>query len=224
MRMVSIEQFFELVQSYNDTFWPVIGFTYLLGIIAIYLAYKKSELSDKIISGFLAFLWIWSGLIFWIATFGPYPFSMFNVSIPGIWVLLGIGFIIQGCLFIFFGIYKPSLSFKTEFDSYFYLGLVFMLYAVFVYPVIGIITGHSYFDYLIFGIAPCPVTIFTFGFFLWTDKKFNILLIVFPLIYSLSGVIPLFLFEVFADLGLIIIGIIGFSLIVYRDKKKLIVP
>ena len=221
MNMVSIEQFFELIKSYNDTFWPLIVLTYLLGIIAIYLAYKKSELSNKIISGILAFFWIWSGLIFWIVTFGPYPFSMFNISIPGIWVVLGIAFIIQGCLFIFYGIYKPSLSYKTEFDSYFYLGLVFILYAMLAFPVIGFFTEHPYPYYPIFGIASCPITIFTFGMLLWTNKKFNTLLIVFPLTYALIGIIPLFLYGVLADLGLIIVGIVGFSLIVYRDKKKL---
>ena len=220
--MVSIEQFFELVKSYNDTFWPLIVLTYLLGIIAIYFAYKKSEFSDKIISGILAFLWLWSGLIFWIGTFGPYPFSMFNISIPGIWIVFGIGFIFQGCLFIFFGIYKSSLSYKIELDSYFYLGLVFIVYAMLVYPVIGFLTGHPYPDYPIFGIAPCPVAIFTFGMFLFTNKKFNKILLVFPMIYTLSGIVPLLLYGVVADLGLIIIGLLVFSLIIHRDKFMLI--
>jgi len=125
--MVSIEQFFELVKSYNDTFWPLIILTYLLGIIAIYFAYKKSEFSDKIISGILAFLWLWSGLIFWIGTFVPYPFSMFNISIPGIWIVFGIGFIFQGCLFIFFGIYKSSLILIFTWDSFSLFMLCFFI-------------------------------------------------------------------------------------------------
>jgi len=222
MKLVSVEQFFELITTYNDTFWPLMILTYLLGITAIIYAYKKSDLSHKIISGILAFLWIWSGLIFWIGTFGPHPFSMFNVSIPGIWIIFGIGFIFQGGLFIFYGIYKSSLSYKTEFDSYFYLGLVFMIYATLVYPVIGFLTGHPYPDYPIFGIAPCPIAIFTFGMFLWTNKKFNVILMIFPLIYTLSGIVPLLLYGVVADLGLIIIGLVVISLILYRDKKKLI--
>ncbi len=169
----------------------------------------------------MAFLWIWTGLVFWIITFGPYSFTIFGLTIQGNWILLGVFFIIQGCLFIFFGIIRPKFSFSVEKDSYFYLGLFFMVYALIIYPIIGIFTGHPFPDYPVFGIAPCPVTIFTFGLLLWTDKKFNLMLILIPFVYSLVGIMPLVLYEVFADLGLIIIGIVGFILIVYRDRKRL---
>ncbi|MHA2389315.1 MAG: DUF6064 family protein, partial [Candidatus Hodarchaeales archaeon] len=108
--MVSVEQFFELIRTYNNTFWPLIWITYLLGFIVFYYSYNKTESSDKLISGFLALLWIWVGMIFWIGTFGPFPFSIFGLTFTGNWILLGIMFIIQGCLFIYYGIIKPSLS------------------------------------------------------------------------------------------------------------------
>ena len=217
--MVSVEQFFELIKSYNNTFWPLIFITYFLGLMIIYLSRNKSENSDKIISGILAFLWIWSGLVFWIGTFGSYTFTMFDISIPGMWIMLGIGFIVQGCIFIFFGIMKSSLSFKIEKNNYFYLGIILIIYAMVLYPIIGFLTGRPYPVYPTFGIAPCPITIFTFGILFWTNKKVNVIIIIFPLIYSLCGIIPLVMYGVIADLGLIIFGIIGSSLIVYRDKQ-----
>ena len=218
--MGTVNQFYEYITSYTNTFWPVMVLTYLLAIFVFYFSYKKTEFSDKIISGILAFLWLWSGLIFWIGTFGPYSLSIFNLTIPGIWVVIGIVFIIQGCLLILFGIINPSISVKIEKNSYFYLGLLFVLYALFIYPIIGFLTGHPYPNYPIFGIFPCPVTIFSFGIFLWTDKKVNLILIILPLIYALCGILPVLLYEVLADLGLIIFGILGFSLITYRDKNE----
>ena len=218
--MVTVDQFYEYIISYNNTFWPVMGLTYLLAIIVLYFSYKKTEFSNKVISGILAFLWLWSGLIFWIGTFGPYSLSIFNLTIPGIWIVLGIVFIIQGCLFIFFGIINPSISVKIEKNSYFYLGLLYVLFAMFVYPLIGFLTGHSYPGYPIFGTFPCPVTIFSFGILLWTDKKINLRLIVLPLIYALCGILPVMLYEVLADLGLIVFGIVGFILITYRNKNS----
>ncbi|MHA1236096.1 MAG: DUF6064 family protein [Candidatus Hodarchaeales archaeon] len=82
-------------------------------------------------------------------------------------------------------------------DSYFYLGLVFIVYAMLFYPVIGFLTGHPYPDYPIFGIAPCPVAIFTFGMFLFTNKKFNKILLVFPMIYTFSGIVHILVEDYF---------------------------
>ncbi|MHA1993931.1 MAG: DUF6064 family protein [Candidatus Hodarchaeales archaeon] len=217
--MVSVEQFFELIRTYNNTFWPLIWITYLLGFIVFYYSYNKTESSDKLISGFLALLWIWVGMIFWIGTFGPFPFSIFGLTFTGNWILLGIMFIIQGCLFIYYGIIKPSLSFRFEKKSHIYLGILFFLYSLLFYPLIGFLTGHPYPDYPIFGIAPCPVTIFTFGMVLWTDKRVNLLVIIIPFVYSLIGILPLMVYGVLADLGLIFGGIIGFSVIIIRDNK-----
>ncbi|MHA2248462.1 MAG: DUF6064 family protein, partial [Candidatus Hodarchaeales archaeon] len=74
-------------------------------------------------------------------------------------------------------------------------------------------------NYPIFGIAPYPITIFSSGMLLWTDKKVNLIFIIIPLTYSLIGILPLIVYGVLADLGLIISGIIGFSVIIYRDNK-----
>jgi hypothetical protein len=219
--MVSVEQFFELIRIYNNTYWPLIGITYLLGIIILYYSYSKTESSDKIISGILAFLWIWAGLVFWIGTFGSYPFSIFDFTLTGIWIMLGILFIIQGCFFIYFGIVKPSLSFSFEMKSHVYLGFLFILYAMLIYPLIGFFTEHPYPGYPIFGIAPCPVVIFTFGLFFWTNKEVKPIILLIPFVYSLSGILPLLIYGVLADLGLIIIGVIGFIVIINRDRLKI---
>jgi hypothetical protein len=40
-----------------------------------------------------------------------------------------------------------------------------------VYPLLGIRFGHSYPRAPLFGVAPCPTTIFTFGLLLWATRS-----------------------------------------------------
>jgi hypothetical protein len=45
--------------------------TYVLGFVALYLAARKTRHSDKVISAVLGVLWIWTGVVFCIAFYGP---------------------------------------------------------------------------------------------------------------------------------------------------------
>jgi len=55
--------------------------------------------------------------------------------------------------------------------------------------------------------------------FLWTNKEVKPIILFIPLVYSLIGILPLLIYGVLSELGLIIGGIIGFSAIIYRDIK-----
>jgi hypothetical protein len=88
-----------------------------------------------------------------------------------------------------------------------------------IYPVIGFLTGNGLLEYPIFGVAPCPVTIFTFGLLLWTDKKVPLIVVLIPLVWSLLGFIPIIQFGILADIGLIISGIVGFIMIRRHNIK-----
>jgi len=66
----AVEAFYEAFLTYHAAIWPMIAITYLIGIAAVILAIKKTKYSDKIISGILAFLWLWSGIILLIIFLG----------------------------------------------------------------------------------------------------------------------------------------------------------
>jgi hypothetical protein len=55
------------------------------------------------------------------------------------------------------------LSFGTARDLRSLVGITFMIYAAGVYPIVGNLAGHSYPHVPTFGMAPCPLTIFTLG-------------------------------------------------------------
>lgn len=66
------------------------------------------------------------------------------------------------------------------------MGWSFVIYAVVLYPLIGIATGHGYPHLPMFGVTPCPVTIFTFGMLRMSDPVPRRLLEI-PLVWSLIG-------------------------------------
>ncbi|MCY7359436.1 MAG: DUF6064 family protein [Rudanella sp.] len=85
--------------------------------------------------------------------------------------LFGVVFIIQGILFVIFGIFQNKFSFKLQPDQYGITGSSLVVFALFIYPIAGYLLGHIYPDSPTFGL-PCPTTIFTFGSLLFTIKRF----------------------------------------------------
>ena len=67
------------------------------------------------------------------------------------------------------------------------VGLAFVLYAALADPVFGILTGHRYDELPMFGVTPCPVTIFAFGVLLLAAKPLPRLVLSIPLAWSLNG-------------------------------------
>lgn len=202
---------FEAFGNYNQAIWPMQVIAYVLGIIAVFWAIKRIKYSDNIILLILSFFWLWGGFVFCILFFAP-DYKVF-------YILGGLG-IIQGVLFLFYGLRShkllPLFTFRT--DMYGIIGAIYILYALILYPYIGYLTGYPYPDHPIFGVAPCPVCIFTFGLFLWARKRLPMGILVIPLIMSISGIFPIIL-GLYADIGLVIGGLGGFFLVLQKNRK-----
>ena len=212
-----VEEMYSTFQTYNLAIWPMVIVTYLLGIIAVILALKQSKYSSKAISSILTFFWLWVGVVFCMLFFGPTTAVMLGQTIPAFWYIFGVFFIIQSALFLIYGVTRSALSFKFDGGLYSIVGTIMVVYAMLLYPIVGILTGHNYPAYPIFGVAPCPVMIFTFGLLLWTNKRVSLLVSIIPFIISLIGIIATFEYEVWADVGLFISGIIGFYMIIRHN-------
>jgi len=217
--MSFIDDFFNTLQSYNEAFWPMIIITFLLGAVVTYLAAGKHRSSGKAISAIMSVLWIWSGLVFFIIYFGPMDAEFLGLVLPGVWYVGGVLFLIQGVLFLLLGVAKPSLSFKVGEDWRSAVGAVIVTYAMVIYPVIGFLTGYEFPRYPVFGIAPCPLTIFTLGLLQWSDRKLPIAITVIPFIWGLMGIMPVLALNVWADVGEILSAVIGFPLVLHRNSK-----
>ena len=205
----TIEQFMGIFEKYNIAVWPMQIILVLIALLALFLSLRKFSYSDKIISIFLGFFWLWIGIVYHLIYF---------TSINKAAYLFGVLYIIQGLIFIFVGGIKSKLSFKFQPTSYGIIGALFILYALIIYPTFGYFLGHVYPKNPTFGL-PCPTTIFTFGLLLETDKIVPKYVLVIPLIWSIIGFGAALSLGVKEDYGLLIAGVVGFILIFIRDRK-----
>lgn len=205
----STEQFLSVFEQYNLAVWPAQILLNLLGVGAVFFAIKRLDSSNRIIAGILAFLWVWIGLAYHLAFFSSinpaaYVFALLNV--------------VQGIVFLVFGVFRPRLSFGFRVDIYGIVGAIFVLYAMIVYPALGYSLGHAYPKAPTFGL-PCPTTIFTFGLLLWTDMKLPRTVLVIPFVWSIIGFSAALTLGIREDIGLLVAGIVGTGLILFRDER-----
>lgn len=205
---LTLEQLLDTFEKYNLAIWPMQVLAYVLGVVALFFAIKRREYSSRIITGILSFLWLWTAIGFFLLYFGP-------VYSPA----YGFGglFIIQGVVFLA-SVLKPRVSFGFKGDVYSIVGILFIAYAMVGYPVLGYFLGHRYPQSPPFGLTPCPVTVFTFGLLLLADKKVPKLFLAIPLLWAVGGFMPVSV-GILEDIGLIIAGMLGTAMILYRDRK-----
>ena len=217
--MGSVDDFFNALRTYNENLVLMFIITFVLGVTAVLLAFRKSKYSDRFIAAILGFLWLWSGLVFFVLFFGSVEVVVFGFTLPYMWYLAGILFVAQGILTLFFGVIRSSLSFRFVRDPHCFMGAVLVVYAMVIYPIVGFLTGFSYPRYPVFGIAPCPVTIFTLSLLQWLDKKTPTLVAIIPLIHAVLGIVPILVYSIWADVGLFFSGVVGFPLILMRNRE-----
>jgi hypothetical protein len=143
----TVEQFFDIFGTYNTAIWPAQVVAYMFGIIALGLALRENKLSSRIISGILALFWIWMGVFYHIV-----HFSVINPAAR----IFGLFYVLQGVLFFLIGTILGRLSFRFNYKPLPILGACFILYAMVIYPLLGLAFGHSYPRVPLFGVAPCP--------------------------------------------------------------------
>jgi len=205
----TVEQFLEVFRNYNQAVFPMQIIFYMLSVVAIYLAFRPTSISDNIISVILALLWLWMGIVYHL---------VFFTAINKAAYLFGTVFILQGILFLIFGVFQSKLSFKFHSGICGWLGLILILFALIVYPVLGYTLGHRYPSSPTFGL-PCPTTIFTFGLLLLNYKNSPVAIIIIPFIWSVIGFSAAFNFGIVEDTGLIISGLLTVSMLLFRNKK-----
>jgi hypothetical protein len=204
------EQFLAVFTEYNVAIWPSQIVAYLLGGMAVLLLFWQTAGSSRVIAAVLTAMWIWTGVFYhgiW--------FSQINKSA----YLFATLFIIEGCGLFFAAAYGSQLRFGFRRDTATCVGATFVGYAAIVYPLIGMATGHRYPAVPMFGVTPCPVTIFTFGMLLLTIGPVPRWLLIIPVIWSLIGGSAAILLAVPQDWLLLLSGFVAVPLIFVRDNR-----
>jgi hypothetical protein len=60
----TVEEFMGVFEKYNVAVWPMQIILVLIAILALFFSLKKFSYSDKMISAFLGFFWLWTGVVY----------------------------------------------------------------------------------------------------------------------------------------------------------------
>jgi|CXWL01.1.fsa_nt_gi hypothetical protein len=202
----SREQFIAIFADYNAGVWPAQVVAYLLGLFIVVLLVRPFRDGGRILGAALAVMWIWTGIVY----HGLY-FSAINKAALGFAVF----FVLQGIALVYASA-TQRLDASHERGRAAWLGWGFLIYALVVYPAIGMAFGHRYPEMPMFGITPCPVTIFSFGVLLLVRPGVPWWVLMIPLVWSLIGGSAAFLLGVPQDWLLLLSGVVFVPTILRR--------
>ena len=201
-------EFFAVFRAYNLAVWPAQIVLIAGAVAAVGLAQARTRPGRSAAGFLLAAMWLWMGAVYHL---------MFFASINPAAYVFGALFILQGGLFAH-AAWRGQLTFTRRGGASEAAGWVLVLYALVVYPAIGLLTGRASPDGPTFG-APCPTAIFTLGLLLWADRPVPIRLLLVPLAWSLLGASAAWSFGMLEDVGLTLAGILTALLIVRGNRR-----
>lgn len=174
----TIEQFLGVFVAYNATIWPVQIVALVLGLVAIAALWREWPIAARLIPAILALMWAVNGI--------GYHFLFFAAVNPAA-PLFAAFFVVQSILFAASALSPTGMRIEIGRDVRTALGAGFVVYAMAVYPILGIWAGHGLMKGPMFGVAPCPTTIFTIGMLLMARGRWVAWLAIIPFLWSLIG-------------------------------------
>ena len=125
----------------------------------------------------LGLMWVWTGVAYHAMFFAP-----INKAANAFAAL----FVVQGLLFAHAALVRSDLCFSRKHGPRAWLGWALIVYSALIYPLIGF-AGHGYPAMPMFGITPCPVTLFSFGVLLLAQDPVPRRLLVIPFALGAGG-------------------------------------
>jgi hypothetical protein len=194
----TIEQFLSVFSAYNAAIWPTQIVAYLLGLVAVVAVWSARPIASRLNLAILALMWALNGI--------GYQFLFFSTINPAAHVFAGF-FTLEAILFAACSVAAKELRFEIGRDFRSFTGLAAIHYAMLIYPILGIQLGHGLMAGPMFGVAPCPTTIFTIGMLLLMRGRWVVWLSIIPLLWSLVGLAAALQLCIHEDLGLPVAGL-----------------
>ncbi len=202
----TVEQFLGVFVAYNAAIWPLQIIGYGLGVVAVATLWLHRSHSTKLILIILALMWAVNGI--------AYHFIFFSTINPAA-KIFAVFFVLQAILFAAAAVKAADFHFKAGRDWRSVGGVFAIVYAMLIYPVMGIMAGHGMMAGPMFGVAPCPTTIFTIGMLMLARGRWVKWLSIIPLLWSLVGLAAALQLGIPEDFGLPVAGLLLLILIAY---------
>ncbi len=200
-------QFFDVFRQYNEAVWPAPLVLSALAAAASLVALMARPWSGRLVSVVLTILWAWTGLTYHVRFFS---------TINALAYAFGAASVLAAAAFAWHGVARGRLRFSGRHRGWFWIGAAVQTYALALYPLASIATGHPFPVMPTFGL-PCPTTIFTIGLLAWLAPGIPAAVLVVPSLWSLVGVQAAWLLGVEPDLALLVVMPIALALVA-RDR------
>ncbi|HPX49522.1 MAG TPA: DUF6064 family protein [Deltaproteobacteria bacterium] len=194
-----IVQFFDVFARYNENVWPMQVILIVLALAAVASLYIRQPFGGRMIAAVLSLLWAWMGIV--------YHFVFFTAINPAAW-LFGAVFLAGAAWFAWTGVLNNRLRFSPRSGARCWAGWIIILFALVVYPLLGLAFGHNYPATPTFGL-PCPTTIFTIGILMFAVQPVPGSVFIVPVLWAAVGSMAAFKLGVFQDMGLLAAGLAG---------------
>jgi hypothetical protein len=207
--MITPEAWYGCFEAYNMTWLPAVVISWLALIICTYLLFAKpSDKTNVLMKACLAFVFAWNGIVF---------FFMYMKSSA---ILGGIPMIVIAILFTV-DIFRNKIKFRfPEARWQKYLILFLIVWALGLYTITGLLTGHSY-PRVPLPAAPCPTTILAIALLSTAMPTLKIDRFLFTVLFILllwwaffAGLGAPFAFGFYVDLSLFATGAYGLVMLV----------
>jgi len=204
------DQFISVFVAYNNAIWPAQVAAYVLGMAIVILALRDGHRYRQAIAFGIAAMWLWTGIAYHALYFAPINRAAFFFAAL---------FVAQAIMVGLHGSSRGAVGLAPPKGAAGWIGIGFLAYSAVLYPLIGMWSGHRYPELPMFGVTPCPVTLFTFGMFLLARTPLPKWLLVIPALWSLIGGSAAILLAIPQDWLLLASGIVAVPLIVLRDRS-----
>jgi len=191
----TIDEFLAVFAAYNAAIWPFQFVAYGLGLVVGFAFVVQSHALMRLGFMGLAVLWAVNGIGYHLIFFAP-----INPIAP----VFAAFFVLQAVLLLASAIQPGDLRPRRDLRSI--AGLMTIIYALAVYPALGIWTGHGLMAGPLFGVAPCPTTIFTIGILMIAHGRWVVWLSIIPILWSLIGLSAALQLGIPEDLGMPVAG------------------
>ena len=195
----TITDFLAVFAAYNAAIWPLHLVAYALGLVAVTAIFVPRPGLVRLAFAALAVLWAFTGINYHL---------MFFARINPIAPVFAAFFVLQGILFLASAVRPGDLRLHLSQDFRSIAGLMSIVYALAIYPVLGIWAGHGLLAGPMFGVAPCPTTIFTIGILMIARGVWVIWLSIIPILWSLIGLAAAIQLGIPEDLAMPVAGVV----------------
>jgi Family of unknown function (DUF6064) len=204
-------EFLGVFAAWNAAIWPLQIGAYAIGGLVLAALFARRGPVTRLALGALGILWGIVGI--------GYHRMFFATINPAAWLFAAL-FVVESGLLLRAAWRGADLTLSVGRDLSSAVGAAILVYVVVVYPVLAAWAGHGSMAGPMFGVAPCPLTLFTLGMLMMARGRAVLWLSVLPILWSLIGVAAALQLGIPEDLGMPLAGLALAARLVLMARRR----